>query len=342
MTELTKKLTVSASPHIKSPCTVTGIMGDVIISLVPAGVAGTLIFGIRALLVIAVCVISSVAFEYISRKILKRSVTVGDLSAVVTGLLLAYNLPVSIPLWMCVIGSFVAIVIVKQLFGGIGQNFANPAITARIVMLVSFASAMTNFTQPTLWKYDAVASATPLSSLSSIDLTGDIASQISALANGGNLPEFKEMLFGVRAGCIGETCAAALLIGAVYLIARGIISVRIPFAYIASVAVFMLAVSHGSIMFTVYELTAGGLLLGAFFMATDYTTSPMSKKGKIVFGIGCGILTSVIRLYGSLPEGVSYSILLMNIACPLIEKACRPGYFGRIKTEKKKKEETAA
>lgn len=342
MTELTKKLTVSASPHIKSPKTVTGIMGDVIISLIPAGIAGTLIFGIRALLVTAVCVASCVAFEYISRKILKRSVSVGDLSAVVTGLLLAYNLPVSIPLWMCVVGSFVAIVIVKQLFGGIGQNFANPAITARIVMLVSFASAMTNFTQPTLWRYDAVASATPLSSLSSLDINGDIASQINALAGSGNLPELKEMLFGVRAGCIGETCAAALLLGALYLIARGVISVRIPFTYIATVGIFMLTVSHGSFIFTAYELTAGGLLLGAFFMATDYTTSSMSKKGKFVFGVGCGLLTSVIRLYGSLPEGVSYSILLMNIACPLIEKACRPGYFGQKKAEKKKKEETAA
>lgn len=342
MTELTKKLTVSSSPHIKSPKTVTGIMGDVIISLIPAGIAGTLIFGARALLVIAVCVLSCVVFEYLSRKVMKRSVTLGDLSAVVTGLLLAYNLPVSIPLWMCVVGSFVAVVIVKQLFGGIGQNFANPAITARIVMLVSFASAMTNFTNPTLWKYDAVASATPLSALSSLDMTGNLSAQLKALANGGTLPELKEMLFGVRAGCIGETCAAALLLGALYLIARGIISPRIPFAYILTVGVFMLAVSHGSIMFTLYELTAGGLLLGAFFMATDYTTSPMSKKGKIVFGIGCGLLTSVIRLYGSLPEGVSYSILLMNIACPLIEKACRPGYFGQKKPEKQKKEEASA
>lgn len=342
MTEFTKKPTIGSSPHIKSPVTVTGIMGDVIISLVPAGIAGVLIFGIRALLVIAVCVLSCVAFEYLSRKIMKRSFTLGDLSAVVTGLLLAYNLPVSVPLWMCVVGSFVAVVIVKQLFGGIGQNFANPAITARIVMLVSFASAMTNFTNPTLWRYDAVASATPLSTLSEIDMNGNIASQLKTLANGGTLPELKEMLFGVRAGCIGETCAAALLLGALYLIARGVISIRIPFFYIATVGVFMFAVSHGSIMFTLYELTAGGLLLGAFFMATDYTTSPVSKKGKIVFGIGCGLLTSVIRLYGSLPEGVSYSILLMNIACPLIDKACKGSYFGRKKAEKKKKEESAA
>lgn len=342
MTELTKKLTVSSSPHVKSPKTVTGIMGDVIISLVPAGIAGTLIFGARALLVIAVCVLSCVLFEFLSRKIMKRSMTLGDLSAVVTGLLLAYNLPVSIPLWMCVAGSFVAIVIVKQLFGGIGQNFANPAITARIVLLVSFAQAMTNFTKPTLWKFDAVASATPLGALSSIDMTGNVTVQLKSLANTDALPALKEMLFGVRAGCIGETCAAALLLGAVYLIARGIISPRIPFSYIITVGIFMLAASHGSMLFTMYELTAGGLLLGAFFMATDYSTSPMSKSAKIVFGIGCGILTSVIRLYGSLPEGVSYSILLMNIACPLIEKAFRPGYFGKRKEEKKKKKEEAA
>lgn len=340
--EATKKLTVSSSPHVKSPMTVTRIMADVIISLIPAGVAGTLIFGGRALLVMAVCILSCVVFEYLSRKILKRSNTLGDLSAVVTGLLLAYNLPVQIPLWMCVIGSFVAIVIVKQLFGGIGQNFANPAITARIVMLVSFASAMTNFTNPTLWKYDAVASATPLSSLNALDLTGSVTEQIKALAAGGTLPTIKEMLFGVRAGCIGETCAAALLLGALYLIARGIISPRIPFAYILTVGVFMLCVSKGSLTYTLYEITSGGLLLGAFFMATDYTTSPITKKGKIVFGIGAGILTSVIRLYGSLPEGVSYSILLMNIACPLIEKATRPGYFGQIKEKKSKKKEEAA
>lgn len=341
MTELKEKLTVSSSPHIKSPKTVTGIMGDVIISLVPAGIAGTVIFGLRALAVIAVCVVSCVVFEILSRKIMKRSFTAGDLSAIVTGLLLAYNLPVSIPLWMCVIGSFVAIVIVKQLFGGIGQNFANPAITARIVLLVSFASAMTNFTMPLPWKMDAVATATPLSALGSVDLTGDIASQLRTLTNNGSLPEMKEMLFGIRGGCIGETCAAALLLGALFLLARGVISLRIPASYIVTVAVFMLAVSHGNAAFMFYEITAGGLLLGAFFMATDYSTSPMSKKGKIVFGIGCGLLTSVIRLYGSLPEGVSYSILLMNIACPLIEKACRPGYFGRKKAEKKSKEAAA-
>ena len=331
----TAKLTVSASPHIKGPATVTGVMFDVIIALCPAAIAGVAVFGLRAALVIAVCVASCVGFEYLSRRIMKRSVTIGDLSAVVTGMLLAFNLPVNIPLWMCVIGPFVAIVIVKQLFGGVGQNFANPAITARIVLLVSFASAMTNFPMPK--SVDAVASATPLATLSGIDLSGDIGSQISLYQAADKLPSYFRMLFGVRQGCIGEVCAVALLIGAAYLIVRRVIRITIPFAYIGTVAAFMLIASRFNLAFTAYELMGGGLILGAFFMATDYATSPVNRKGKVVFGIGCGILTAVIRLYGSLPEGVSYSILLMNIACPLIEKATAPAYFGFVKKKKEKK-----
>lgn len=336
-----KILTVSASPHIKSPSTVTGIMIDVIIALIPAAFAAITVFGIRALLIIAVCVISSVLFEYISRKIMKRSMTIGDFSAVVTGLLLAYNLPVSTPIWMCVIGSFVAIVIVKQFFGGIGQNFANPAITARIVMLVSFAGAMTNFPMPKLSGVDAVTTATPLAQLSSIDLSGDISAQISNLSEQSGLPGLLQMFSGARQGSLGEVCSIALLLGAFYLLARGVISIAIPGSYIGTVAVFMLIVSRFNIAFTVYEILGGGLILGAFFMATDYSTSPINKKGKVLFGIGCGLLTSVIRLYGSLPEGVSYSILLMNIAVPLIEKLTKPKYFGFIKKQKENKEAAA-
>ena len=331
----TAKLTVSASPHVKGPATVTGVMFDVIIALCPAAIAGIAVFGFRAALVIAVCVASCVAFEYLSRKVMKKSVTVGDLSAVVTGMLLAFNLPVSIPLWMCVIGSFVAIVIVKQLFGGVGQNFANPAITARIVLLVSFASAMTSFPVPKA--VDAVTSATPLATLSGLDLRGDLTSQINLYQSADKLPTYFKMFLGVRQGCIGETCAVALLIGAAYLLIRGVIKIAIPFSYIGTVAVFMLLASRFNLAFTAYQLMGGGLLLGAFFMATDYATSPVNLKGKIVFGIGCGVLTAVIRLYGSLPEGVSYSILLMNIACPLIEKATAPAYFGMIKKKKEKK-----
>lgn len=334
-------LTVSASPHIKSPNTVTGIMLDVVIALIPAAFAGVAVFGVRAAAVIAVCVISCVLFEYLSRKVLKRSTSIGDCSAIVTGLLLAFNLPVSMPLWMCVIGSFVAIVIVKQLFGGIGQNFANPAITARIVLLVSFASAMTHFTVPQ-GGIDAMTTATPLSYLSSVDLSGNVTAQMSELIQSGSLPKVLNMLFGVRGGCIGEVCSIALILGALYLILRGVITITIPASYILTVAVFMLFASGFDVMFTVYELLGGGLLLGAFFMATDYSTSPINSKGKVVFGIGCGIVTSVIRLYGSLPEGVSYSILLMNIATPLIEKATAPEFFGYVKAKKEKKQKKEA
>lgn len=335
-------LTVSASPHTKSSGTVTGIMLDVIIALIPAAFAGVAVFGFRAALVIAVCTASCVGFEYVSRVLLKRSNTIGDLSAVVTGLLLAFNLPVSIPIWMCIIGSLVAIVVVKQMFGGIGHNFANPAITARIVLLVSFASAMTGFTAPGRASVDAITTATPLSYLSSVDLSGDITAQLSKFTADGDLPGLFNMFFGVRAGCIGEVCSVALILGAVYLILRGVISLHIPLAYILTTAVFMLVVSDFNILFTAYEILGGGLLLGAFFMATDYSTSPINKTGKIVFGIGCGLLTAVIRLYGSLPEGVSYSILLMNIATPLIEKATAPKFFGFKKPQKEKKEEAAS
>lgn len=335
-------LTVSASPHTKSPGTVTGIMLDVIIALIPAAFAGVAVFGARAALVIAVCILSCVFFEFISRKIMKRSSTIGDLSAVVTGLLLAFNLPVNIPIWMCIIGSLVAIVVVKQMFGGIGHNFANPAITARIVLLVSFASAMTGFTAPRFSGVDAVTTATPLSHLSAVDLSGNVSAQMDMLISEGDLPTFFNMFFGVRAGCIGEVCSIALILGAIYLILRGIISFAIPGSYILTVAVFMFISSGFSLSFTLYEVLGGGLLLGAFFMATDYSTSPINTKGKIVFGIGCGILTSVIRLFGSLPEGVSYSILLMNIATPLIEKATAPKYFGFLKVKKEKKNKEGA
>ncbi|MBQ6067739.1 MAG: RnfABCDGE type electron transport complex subunit D [Clostridia bacterium] len=335
MNEATK-LTVSASPHVKGEATVTGIMFDVIIALCPAAIASVAIFGLRAALVLAVCIGSCVAFEYLSRWIMKKHSTIGDLSAVVTGVLLAFNLPASIPLWMCVIGSFVAIVIVKQLFGGIGQNFANPAITARIVLLVSFASAMTNFPAPKT--PDAVTSATPLATLSDIYRSGDIAGQLSLYRAADKIPSFFNMFFGVRQGCMGEVCAVALLIGAAYLLIRRVIKITIPLAYIGTVAVFMLIASRFDLAFTAYELLGGGLILGAFFMATDYATSPVTTKGKLVFGVGCGILTAVIRLYGSLPEGVSYSILLMNIACPLIEKLTAPAYFGFVKKKKEPKE----
>lgn len=319
-----KKLTVSASPHVRSQKTSAGIMLDVIIALVPALIASVVIFGFRALAVTAVCVASSVLGEFVTRKILKRSVTVGDLSAVVTGLLLAFNLPVTIPLWMAAVGALFAIVVVKQFFGGIGQNFVNPAIAGRIVLLVSFPSAMSHWTGAFAWKSgsvtDAVTTATPL----------------RVISEGADLPSLADMFLGKRAGCIGETCILALLIGFVYLLVRKIIKPVIPLCFIGTVAVIMLIAGKGDIEYMAYELLSGGLFLGAIFMATDYTTSPVSLKGKIIFAVGCGLITSVIRLFGSLPEGVSYSIIIMNIVTPLIDRWTMPEPFGTVKEKEEK------
>ncbi|MBQ7962729.1 MAG: RnfABCDGE type electron transport complex subunit D [Clostridia bacterium] len=328
-----KKLTVSASPHVRSPKTVPGIMLDVIIALVPALIASVVLFGFRSLLVTAVCVVSCIASEYIARKIMKRDNTIGDLSAIVTGMLLAFNLPVSIPLWMCVVGSVFAIVVVKQFFGGIGQNFVNPAIGGRIMMLVSFASAMTDWTAPLEWfkngGIDAMSTATPLASLTA---NGDYSS----------LPSLLDMFLGVRGGCLGETCALALILGGIYLVARRVIKPVIPLCFIGTVAVIMLIAGKGDFEFMLYEVLSGGLLIGAIFMATDYATSPLTTKGKIIFAVGCGVITSVIRLFANLPEGVSYSIIIMNILVPHIESITRPRPFGAEKEKKEKKKEEAA
>ena len=324
-----KKLLVSASPHIHSPETTTGVMGDVIISLLPALVMAVVWFGSRALVLTAVCIGTAVLAEWVSRRVMKRPNTLGDLSAVVTGLILALNRPATLPLWMAAIGSIVAIVVVKQMFGGIGQNFVNPAMTARIILMVSFPTAMARWTAPlaSAWSADAVTTATPMASL--------------AASSGGNLsadlPSLWQMLVGYHGGSMGVVCALALLVGGVYLIIRRVISPIIPAAYIGTVAVWMLLAGHGDLRFVAYELLGGGLLLGAFFMATDYATSPITAKGKWIFGIGCGIITSVIRLYGSLPEGVSFSIILMNILVPHIERLTLPRAFG---AEKEKKEAT--
>ena len=255
-----------------------------------------------------------------------------------TGLLLGLSLPVTMPLWMCVIGSFVAIVIVKQLFGGIGQNFANPALTARIVLLDSFASAMTRFTVPAA--IDAATSATPLVPLMEIAGSGDVAQGMASAVAGRTLPDLWHMLLGVHAGCIGEVSGLAILVGAVYLFARRVISGWIPFSYLGTVAIWSLIVGRGDLNFMLYELLGGGLLIGAFFMATDYTTSPIGSAGKVIYGIGCGVLTAVIRFYGSLPEGTSYAILLMNILTPLIEKITFPCFFGFVKVRKKEGEKS--
>ena len=321
-----KKLTVSASPHVRSAQTVSGIMLNVIIALIPALAASVWLFGLRVLLVCAVTVSVSVLSEYIARKVMKRHNTIGDLSAVVTGLILAFNLPVSIPLWMAAIGSVIAIVVAKQFFGGIGQNFVNPAIAGRIILMVSFPTAMTTWTAPFAYKstQGTITTATPLA------------------AEESELPSLLKMFLGMRGGSLGETCAAALIIGGLYLIIRKIISPAIPLSFIGTVAVIMLIAGKGDLSFVAYQLLSGGLMLGAFFMATDYATSPINFKGKIIFGIGCGIITSMIRLFGSLPEGVSFAIILMNILVPHIENLTTPKPFGTVKEKKSKSKEKEA
>lgn len=323
-----KKLVVSASPHLRTKDTTTRIMLDVIIALMPALAAAIALFGPRVLAITATTVITAVLSEFAARKVMKRHNTIGDLSAVVTGLILAFNLPVSIPLWMAAIGSFFAIVVVKQMFGGIGQNFANPAIVARIVLLLSFGQAMGNWTAPLSWKTDAVSTATPLA------IIGGESTEA--------LPSLLDMFLGIRGGCLGETCSLALIVGGIYLIARKVISPKIPLAYIGTVAVVMLIAGKFDLEFVAYQLMSGGLLLGAFFMATDYSTSPIKSNAKIVFGIGCGLLTCVIRLFASLPEGVSFAILIMNLLVPHIETIMAPKPFGTVKEKKSKGKEAEA
>ena len=300
-------MTVSVSPHIKDNASTTSIMRDVLIALVPALIASVLIFGVRALVVTAVCVAFSVGGEWAFEKIVKKPNTISDLSAVVTGVLLAYNLPVGIPLWQAAFGSLVAIIVVKQLFGGIGQNFANPAITARIIMLLAFSGTMTTWVIP--GATEAVSGATPLVILKGVE-------------GGGTLPSITNMLLGIRGGCLGETSAIALVIGGIYLLVRRVISWHTPVAFIGTVFLFTLLVG-GNLENSVYEVLSGGLLIGAFFMATDYSTTPNTNWGRIIFGVGCGLITVLIRVWGSYPEGVSFSILLMNILAPYISKATR-------------------
>lgn len=326
---LNNKLVVSASPHDRSDRTVRNIMLDVIIALIPALVASVVYFGPRALIVECVSVGSCVIAEFLSRVIMKRPQTIGDFSAVITGLLLAFNLPVGIPLWMVAIGAVIAIVIVKQFFGGIGQNFVNPALIGRIVLLTSFPVAMSTWVQPRTWMADLAGTtcASPLASIHEMAKTG-VTPDVSLV----------EMLIGWRAGCLGETCAIALILGGLYLIIRKVISPAIPLTYIGTVAVIMLIAGKGNFTYVAYELLGGGLMLGAIFMATDYTTSPITFKGKIIFAVGCGILTSLIRIFANLPEGVSYSIIIMNILVPHIENLTLPKAFGTPKKEKKEAE----
>ncbi len=323
MSEARKKLVVSASPHFRSKATTQSIMLDVIIAMIPALVASVILFGYRSLVLTLVSVASCVLFEYLSRKIMKRHNTVSDLSAIVTGMLLAFNLPSTMPYWMVIIGAFTAIVIAKQFFGGIGNNFVNPALIGRIVLMASYPSQIGNFVAPFAYKndVDAVTTATPL----------------AQMGNNGELPSLLEMFLGIRGGCLGEVCILALVLGFLYLVIRKVISPVIPLIYVGTVAIAMLIAGKGDFVYVLYQVMAGGLVLGAVFMATDYTTSPVSFKGKIIYAIGCGVLTSLIRIFGSLPEGVSFSIIIMNILVPHIEHLTTARPFGEIK-EKKKKE----
>lgn len=336
-TTIQKMLTVSASPHKRTADTTRGVMLDVILAMLPALAVSVILFGPRTLVVTAVSVIFCVLFEYLARKAMKRENTIGDLSAIVTGMLLAFNLPSTMPLWMVIIGDAVAILVVKQFFGGIGQNFVNPALVGRIVLMASFPVAIGDFQAPFAWKngaVDAVTTATPLAQFPTIYGAENIKAAINASA----LPTMTEMLLGVRAGCLGETCALALLLGFAYLLVRRVISPVIPLCYVGTVALIMLLAGKGNFLFVGYQLLSGGLLLGAIFMATDYTTCPVSFKGKILYAVGCGVITSLIRIFGSLPEGVSFSIILMNILVPHIEHLTTPKPFGTQKKQKAKKE----
>lgn len=304
--------TVSSSPHIRSNTTVQTVMRDVLIALLPATAAGIYFFGVRALVIILLSVLSAVGFEALWQKLMKQKLTIMDLSAAVTGLLLAFNLPVSVPLWIPIIGSAFAIIIVKQFFGGVGQNIMNPALAARAFLLASWPVQMTT------WTVDGVSSATAL----------------GVLKEGtGTLPTLWNAFIGSVGGCIGETSVLALLLGGAYLLYKRIISWHIPTIYIGTVFILTLVLGRNGFMSgnALYELFIGGLMLGAFFMATDYTTSPMTRKGQIIFAIGCGALTSIIRIYGGYPEGVSYSILIMNLFVPLIDKFTAPRVFGGAK-----------
>ncbi|WP_296128877.1 RnfABCDGE type electron transport complex subunit D [uncultured Anaerococcus sp.] len=320
--ENNKQLLVTASPHLRSKRTVANDMLDVIIALIPAGAVGIYYFGYRALVLILASVITCVLSEAAFNKLTKRKNTIKDLSAVVTGILLAYNVPFTLPVWQIVIGSMFAIIVAKMFYGGIGQNIVNPALAARAFLMASWSDTMTNFvptervaTLKTISDVSMVSQATPLSDPKAYSLM--------------------DLFIGHIPGCIGEISAIALLIGAGYLLFRKVIHIRIPLTYIVTTTVLLAIFGEGfDVNYLLSQILSGGLILGAFFMATDYTTAPITPKGQIVFAFGCGFLTAVIRLWGGYPEGVSYSILLMNLLVPVIEKYTRDRIFGKAKAKK--------
>lgn len=313
---------VSGTPHVRSKESIQSIMRDVIIALVPATAAGIYYFGISALILIIAAIVSSVVFEALCQKIMKKPVTVSDLSAVVTGLLLAMNLPAAAPIWVAVVGSAFAIIFGKQLFGGLGQNFINPALAGRAFLLASYPTEMTTWSVPNgLEVADAATYATPLAQLKAGHLDASLG----------------ELLLGQCGGTIGETCAIALIIGGVYLLYKHVISWKIPVIYIATVAILFGVIGRHGMRMPLQEIMAGGVMLGGIFMATDYASSPVTPKGQIIFAVGAGLITYLIRTFGGYPEGVSYSILIMNCCVPLIERFTEPTIFGALPKTKEAK-----
>jgi electron transport complex protein RnfD len=307
------KLLVSSAPHIRTKKDTPGIMLDVIIALLPALVAGVVIFGIRALLVVMTCVLASVVSEFLFNIVTKKEQTIFDFSAIVTGLILGLNLRADAPVWQCIVGAAFAIIIVKCFFGGIGQNFANPAVTARVFLLICFSNTLAGGARPMISSNpDLVAGATPL----------------AQIANGEALPSLTDMLLGLRGGAIGETCIVALLLGFIYLVARKVINFETPLIMIATVFVLSLIVG-GNFNLALYQVLAGGLVFGAVFMITDYSTTPITRTGKMIFAFGAGLITFLIRQYGGYPEGVSFAILFMNILSPYIEGWTKPKALGK-------------
>ncbi|MEW9123050.1 MAG: RnfABCDGE type electron transport complex subunit D [Thermotaleaceae bacterium] len=310
------RLIVSSSPHLRGDESISRIMRDVVIALMPATVAGVYFFGFGAVKVILSSIIAAVLTEAAIQKVRRQPVTINDWSAVVTGLLLAFNIPATAPWWMPAIGAIFAIAIVKHVFGGLGHNFMNPALAARAMLLASWPVQMTNWIKP---GPDAVSTATPLALIGGME------------ASGQELPSLLNLFIGNVGGCIGETSAILLILGGIYLVYRGVITPRIPVIYISTVAVLTFVLGGFSFYFMIYQVLAGGLMLGAIYMATDYASSPVTSKGQVIFALGCGFFTTIIRLYGGYPEGVSYSILLMNVAAPLIDKYSNPRVFGEVK-----------
>lgn len=309
-------LAVTSSPHLREKATTQRIMQEVCLALAPAGIAAIIHFGSKAAILIAICVAVCVLAEFLWQKIMKQKVTISDWSAVVTGLLLAYNLPSHTPWWMAAIGSVIAIVLVKQMFGGIGCNFMNPALTARAILFISWTGVMGAYPQANPFQFtaDAVTGATPLATL-----------------NDGSIEGLKllDLLLGNHGGVLGETCALAIILGGVYLLVRGIADWRIPVSFIATV--FLCYLLKDGAEMALYQILAGGLMLGAFFMATDYATSPITRTGRVIMGVGCGVLLFVIRAFCSYPEGCSFAILFMNVATPMIDRFTKPRPFGEVK-----------